>query len=43
MSAVRSGELEMHLASYDGLAVGDVIEISSGAPAVKVVVIERFG
>ena len=34
---------ESHLANYDGLATGHVLEIGSGTPSVEVIVIRRFG
>ena len=33
----------MHLEDYTGLAVGDVIELSTGTPDAEVVVVQRFG
>ena len=43
LAPVSAGDLSLQLAGYDGLAVGDVIEISSGTPQAEVVVISRFG
>ena len=38
---IAAGTTEFHMASYEGLVVGDVLEISSGTPAVEIIVIPR--
>ena len=37
---VAAGSIEFHMASYEGLAVGDVLEIDSGTRNAEVVVIQ---
>ena len=33
----------LHLADYTGLAIGDVLELSSGQADAEIVVVQRFG
>ena len=39
---IAAGSMEFHMAIYEGLAIGDVLEIDSGTPNAEVLVIQRF-
>ena len=40
---MQSGESVLHLEDYTGLAIGDVLELSSGESNAEIVVVSRFG
>ena len=40
---MESGESVVHLADYTGLAIGDVLELSSGQPNAEIIVVAKFG
>ena len=40
---VEPGSTELHFASYDGLCVGDILEIDAGRPHAETIVIGHLG